>query len=398
MPTYVYKAIAENGETISGECVAASPEALRTELSRNGLLVRKVHAKKIGWGLGRKRIKPVSLLLFNQELMSLVRAGLNIPEALKLAANQPDSPSLGAILEDVSRKVQGGASFSEACASHPSVFDRLFISAIKTGEKTGEMLKPMEKYHVYLEQKIELQKKISHALVYPAFMLLVLVAILGFLFAFVMPRFVSLYSDFGTDLPAPTRILIGFAENLPFYLLLVFAAGFAAWLGLRLLSTSESGRIWIDRFKMRLPVLGSIQQSIVIAQLSRMLSALLSTGTSLVEAMKSTAHALPNRACAYRLDQTTTLVSEGNSLAQAMRKTRLLPLAALKMIEVGEASGTLGDMFASIAEFHEEKVDSKLTKLITLVEPTLILTMGIFIGAIIIIMYLPIIHVVDIVR
>ncbi|MBI2779600.1 MAG: type II secretion system F family protein [Gammaproteobacteria bacterium] len=398
MPIYLYSALTENGVLATGEGVATSNEALRHELVAKGLLVQDIRQKNAGLGLRRKRIKAEEFLLFNQEFVALIRAGLTIPDALKIAADRPDSPMLASLLRHVDEEVHGGALLSEACSRHPEVFDGLYVSAIKAGEKTGVLAAVLEKYQAYLKRRVGLQKTISHAMTYPVFLLLVLGTVLGVLFLFVMPRFVAMYTDFGAELPLPTQILVTLVNNLPFYLPVVLLLGTLGWFAIQAWVKTEAGRLRADHLKGRLPILGKIYQDIAIVQLVRTLATLLSGGTPLVEAMRITQDALTNRAKARALAQAETLVMGGQSLASAMHSTQLMPGTAIKMVEVGEASGGLDAMLEEIAQFYEEILTNKLTRMTALIEPLLMLIMGVMIGGTIIVMYLPIFQIADIVK
>jgi len=399
MPVYTYTALAENGTRIQGEESALSELTLREDLARRGFMAQELRLKRSGFGLpSRKRIKPESFLLLNQEFTALLRAGLPIPEALRLAADRPDSPQLSQVLRQVEEAVRGGMSLSEACALHSEVFDGLYLAALRTGEKTGSLPQVLAKYQVNLRHRVELMRKVGHALAYPAFLLVTLLVILSVLFVFVLPRFVALYADFGAQLPAPTRALIGVVEMMPYVAPLLVLLGFGGWIFWLRLLRDEAMRIRIDIFKERMPLLGGIYQHTASAQLARTLGTLLSGGTTLVEAMQITAESLPNRYRAKLLNEVRRQVMEGVSLAAAMASTRIMTSTAVKMIEVGEAGGGLEDMLTEVAVFHEEALSNSLTRMMSLIEPILMLLMGVFVGGIIIVMYLPIFYIVDVVK
>lgn len=399
MPVYSYTAIAENGARIKGEESALSDQALRDDLARRGLLAQVIRAKRTSIGLiGRQRIKPEAFLLLNQEFTALLRAGLTIPEALRLAAERPDSPLLSKVLRHVEEAVRGGVSLSEACAQHGDVFDGLYLAALRTGEKTGALPQVLAKYQVNLRHQVELMRKVGHALTYPAFLLITLLVILAVLFAFVLPRFVALYADFGAQLPAPTRTLIGLVEAMPYVAPLLVLIGAVGWIFWQRLLRDDAMRIRIDAIKERLPLLGGVYRHTASAQLARTLETLLSGGTTLVEAMQITAESLPNRYRAALLKEVRIQVMEGVSLATAMASTKILTSTAVKMIEVGEAGGGLEDMLTEVAVFHEEALSNSLTRMMALIEPILMLLMGVFVGGIIIVMYLPIFYIVDVIK
>ena len=398
MPVYQYTALSDRGSPEAGEKAASSEQELRSELTNRGLFVQSVRRKRGSIGFRRQRIKAEDFLLFVQEFSALIRAGLTIPETLRLAADRPANPLLGRVVQRVLEDVQGGTALSDACARHPEVFDPLFLAAVRTGEKSGALPAVMQKYQAYLRYRIELQRKVSHAMAYPAFLLITLVIILGVLFAFVLPRFVTLYADFGAQLPFPTRVLIAFVDRLPYYVAAFAAVGTVGWLAWRRWMTRDAARVWLDGAKERVPILGAVLQNSAISQFARTLSTLLAGGTPLVEAMQITGASLSNRARAKRLDEATRLVVEGKSLAQAMLTTGLMPHTAIKMIEVGEATGGLDTMLADVAGFFEESLSHTLTRMMSLIEPMLMLLMGVLVGGTIIVMYLPIFYIVDVIK
>jgi len=397
MPLFAYVALAENGATVSGESVALSEDALRAELGGRGLLVQQVKARRAAVLRG-KRVPPEEFALFNQEFMALARAGLTVPDALALAADRDDSPRLGKVLARVLDDVKNGISLSEACARHPEAFDRLYLAALRTGEKTGDFAAVLARYQDYLRHRVALRKKVGQALAYPAFLLVALVVILTILFAFVMPRFVSMYADVGASLPFATRVLLGIVDHL--YIAapaLVGAVLLAAWAWRTWLST-DAGRRQRDRLRERLPYVGALSRTAIAAQLARSLATLLGGGTPLVEALRTASASIGNRLYLDRLESATQQVTEGSSLAQAVRATGLMPPMAARMIEVGEASGGLDAMLAEVAQFYEEMLDARLGRVMTLVEPLLMLLMGVLIGGIIIVMYLPVFHMADVIK
>jgi type IV pilus assembly protein PilC len=398
MPLYAYVALAENGACLKGESVAASEHALREELSGRGLLVQSVRSGRAGMRFGAGRVRPEDFSLFNQEFMSLVRAGLTVPDALALACERPDSPALGRILARVNDDVRNGVSLSEACLRNPEAFDKLYVAALRTGEKTGDFAAVLSRYQEVLRHRVALRKKIAQALAYPIFLLVALAVILAVLFAFVMPRFVEMYADLGSALPLPTRVLMSVVER--FYivgpaLLAAAVAGVWAW---RRWSSSETARRRLDGVRERLPLIGEITRMATAAQLARALAALLAGGTPLVEALRTAAGSIDRAKALDRLELATRQVTEGSSLAQAVRSTRLMPPMAARMIEVGEASGGLAAMLGEVARFYEDMLDGRLARIMTLVEPLLMLLVGVLIGGIIIVMYLPVFNMASIIK
>jgi type IV pilus assembly protein PilC len=398
MGLYTYIALAENGAPVSGEGAAESEDALRAELAARGLLVQRMRPRRAHWGWRGSRVSTEDFALLNQELIALIRAGLTVPDALALAADRPDAPALGQVLTRVLEDVRNGLLLSAAAERHPQIFDRLFVAALRTSEKTGDLAGALTRHHDYLRQKVAMRKKIRQALTYPVFLLGALAIILAVLFIFVLPRFVAMYADLGAELPLPTRLLMGIVKRI--YLIAPPAIGAALLVRLlwrRYVATSR-GRHRVDEFLTRLPFTGALIRVVNSAQLARSLATLLAGGTPLVEALQTTAAALTNQVYVDRLQEATRQVRDGGSFAQAVRNTDVMPQMAARMIEVGEASGGLDGMLGEVARYNEELLDTKLTRVMSLIEPVLMLVIGTVVGGIIIVMYLPVFHVADIIK
>lgn len=399
MPQYSYTALSQTGALVVGESASASPESLKVELERLGLRAQRIRAKRSFATVWRKSaVRPEDFLLFVQELMALMRAGLPLPEVLALASERPGTPVLSQVLAKVLKDVRGGAHFSEACAAHPDIFDGLFLAALRTGETTGELPAVLARYREYLKRRVALRKKISQALAYPIFLLIALVTILGVLFAFVMPRFVSMYANFDAKLPLPTQLVMAAVAHFPWIAGACTALGAAGWSAWRSYVATPAGRLRVDQWKLQAPLFGATERTATIAHFARSLSTLLAGGTPLLEALRTVRESFPNRACAEQVGEVAAHVAEGESLAKAVRAASLLPETAIKMIQVGEASGGLDDMLAEVAQFYEDALENRLGRVMALVEPALVLLMGVMIGGIIIVMYLPIFNLAEVIR
>jgi type IV pilus assembly protein PilC len=397
MPVFDYSALTTSGTEVAGDYVASSSQEVRAELAARGLIAQKIRRRRAPL-LVRAHVRPEEFLLFNQEFTALARAGLTIPDALGLAAQRPENPRFGKILTKVLGDVQGGALFSAACRRHPEVFDELYVSALSTGEKTGDLAAALARYQDYLRRRVVLGKKLAQALAYPAFLLIALAVILAVLFAFVLPRFAAMYADFGAQLPLPTRLLIAVVDHLPWLVPAAIAAATTLVYGYRRMIASPRGRLWLAQAQERLPYVGELRAIVGAAQLARSLATLLAGGTPLVEAMRTASAALSNRAHALRLERAAQRVAEGGRLAAAMRDERLMPETGVRMVAVGEASGGLDAMLAEVAQFYEERLDARLARITALIEPLLMLLVGVLVGGIIVVMYLPIFGMADVIK
>lgn len=399
MPNYACTVITPSGLQETREAAAPDGESLRAQLEEEGCLVRSLREKR-SWrrGLEGRGVGDRELHQATQELVTLLRSGVTVPEALELAADRPNSPVLGPVLRKIREDVLSGAQLSEACAKYPGVFDGLYLSSLRTGERSGDLSQPLSRYLEYLERRIALGDKVSQAMVYPAFLMVVLIGVLAVLFAFVLPRFAALYSEFNAEMPLPTRILMTLVGRLPLTAAAAAGAGLAAWLGGRAWAATRGGRLWLDRAKLRLPVLREFTGPFLVSQLARTLSTLLAGGTTLAEALSVTGESLPNAAFASGFRRVTARVLEGGSFSGALEDERLLPRAAVKMIRVGESAGQLEAMLRAVAEASERTLERRIQGALTLVEPVFILAAGLLVGSVIVVMYLPILRLADVVR
>ena len=310
-------------------------------------------------------------------------------KSLDLLATRASSPKLRPVISQVRDRVREGKSLSEAVAE-AGVFSKVYSTAILAGEKSGNLPGVLDYYIAYQRVSTGVRKKIIASLAYPALLISVAVIIVTYLVTVVIPKFALLYRDMNVELPAPTRLLIAITVDYRYpvlgivVLMAVTAAGVFLW------SRSEDGGAAFDRFKFRLPVIGDTLLKFQVAQFSRTLSTLLTGGTPLVAGLQTASDAITSKLLRSTVDQATQMVREGESLHGALASKGIVPELALDMIEVGESSGALSPMLNSVAEFYEEEVNLRLTALVSLIEPLLLVFMGLLIAFILISLYLPI--------
>jgi type IV pilus assembly protein PilC len=400
MPVYAYKAFTSSGSTVTGELAAHSPEELRHLLAGKGMMLQ--NARQVRWRGGnllpQKSVKGEELLLFNQEFIALIRAGIPIPSILEMLEQRPGQPVLQRVIARVRDEIQKGAPLSQACADHPEVFDSLYLTSLKMGEQSGQLARALQRYQQYLQLRLDIQKKVRQALAYPIFLLITLVVALLILFTFVLPRFVSIYTDFDAALPLPTQVLMHVVDHLYLYLPIALAVVVAGTLGYRIWVRSDRGRLQRDSLWLRLPIMRQVIRMHVAGQVSRMLSTLLGGGMPLVEALASTAESVDNRVYSLGLWQVRQQVTEGEPLNEAMAQLDLFEPTTVKIIQAGETAGNLDQMLGEVADYQESILEHRLSRLMALIEPALLLIMLIFIGGIIIAMYLPIFSLAEVIK
>jgi len=373
---------------------AQSVDEARQKLADRGLFVYSVKAQGglVGAVLSRKRTKAVGgsdFLIFNQQFNTLIRAGLPILKALDLLSDRVAAPKLRPLLSEVRQRVRDGSLLSEALTEQGS-FPKVYTTSVLAGEKSGNLSGVLEYYITYQRVTTGLRKKLISALIYPTILVIAAVSIVSYIVAYVIPQFARLYADMNIQLPVATRILITVTVEFRPYLLLGLGAIVAAALAVYSWSRTEAGSLVVDRTKLKLPVIGNIWIKFQVAQFVRTLSTLLTGGTPLVQALDTAADSITSRLVGDAVRKAAQLVKEGQSLHAAMAATGIVPDLAMEMVEVGEASGALPSMLTSVAEFYEEEVNLRLTTLIAIVEPAILVFMAVVVLFILLALYLPI--------
>ncbi|HVS88969.1 MAG TPA: type II secretion system F family protein [Candidatus Acidoferrum sp.] len=394
MGEFVCRVADGSGRVFSHVEAANSLTEARQKLVDRGLYVYSVESRgsMLSGLLQRRSVRQIGgtdFLILNQQFNTLVKAGLPILRALDLLADRAASLKLRPVLSQLRDRVREGRSLSEAVAES-GVFSKVYSTAILAGEKSGNLSGVLDYYIAYQRVSTGVKKKIVATLVYPTILIVVSILILTYIVTFVIPKFAELYRDLNVDLPIPTQLLIAVTVDYRYFVLGGVAALFLAALGVYLWSRTEDGGAVLDRLKFRLPVIGDTLLKFQVAQFSRTLATLLAGGTPLVAGLQTASDALASKLVRGTVLQATQLVREGESLHSALASTRVMPDLALDMIEVGESSGALAPMLTSVAEFYEEEVSLRLSMLVSIIEPVLLIFMGLFVASILISLYLPV--------
>lgn len=393
MAEFECKVADTNGRVFSHVEAAESMTEARQKLSDRGLFVYQV--RPLGGILGQvlprrdKAIGGNDFLVFNQQFSTLIKAGIPILKALDLLALRAAVTKLRPVLGEVRRLVADGTPLSEAMEQQ-GVFSKVYTTSILAGEKSGNLSGVLDYYISYQRITTGLRKKLISTLIYPTLLIVAATAIVTYLVGFVIPKFAVLYSDLNITLPGPTRFLLALTVTYRPYLLAGVAVIVVVIVALYGWSRSGNGALALERIRMRLPLIGDTLVKFHMAQFCRTLSTLLVGGTPLVQAMETSGGALGGRLLAGAVSDSAQLVREGQSLQKALATTGLIPDLALEMIEVGEASGALAPMLASVSEFYEDDVNNRLTNMVALIEPAILIFMAIVIAFILIALYLPI--------
>jgi type IV pilus assembly protein PilC len=381
---------------------ARSEAEARERLAQQGYLVYSVRAKDLGARLGgtavrHKTVNLEKFLIFNQQFVTLVRAGLPILKSLDLLADRLTDEKLGRYIRAVRDEVKTGTVLSDAFARQ-GVFPPIYVTSVLAGEKSGSLVEVLDRYIAYQKLTLALRKKLLVSLLYPCVLICLVAALIVFLVTYVVPNFAALYNSMDAKLPAATRMLIAVGTTARSYVLAGIGALVAGGILTYFWSRREASQEALDKWKMRMPLLGEIWTKYQVGQLSRVLSTLLVGGIPLVQALETSGRSLGTVLLKKALDKTAVLVREGKSLSASLSSTGMVPDLAIDMMEVGESTGALPQMLYSIAEFYEEDVATRMTALLSLIEPAIMIFMGMFVAFVLVALYLPIFSLADTIR
>jgi type IV pilus assembly protein PilC len=394
MGEFVCRVADADGRVFSHVEAANTLDEARQKLADRGLYVYSVESRggRIGSLVRRRTSRQVGgsdFLILNQQFNTLIKAGLPILRALELLATRASSPRLRPIISQIHDQVREGKSLSEA-VDEAGVFSKVYSTAILAGEKSGNLPGVLDYYIAYQRVSTGVKKKIIATLVYPVLLITVAIVIVTYLVTGVIPKFALLYKDLNVELPGPTRVLIALTVDYRLYFLGFVALLAVAAMGVFLWSRTEEGGTAFDRFKFRVPLVGDTLLKFQVAQFSRTLATLLTGGTPLVAGLQTATEAITSKLLQSTVAQATQMVREGESLHAALASKGVVPKMAVDMIEVGESSGAISPMLNSVAEFYEEEVNLRLGAMVAVIEPVLLIIMGLFVAFILISLYLPI--------
>jgi type IV pilus assembly protein PilC len=398
MAIYRWQGVSPRGETISGEMEAATRDAVLARLRAQRIQPIPTKIRERGKGLDREipipglgeKVKTRDVVVFTRQLGTMIDAGLPIVQCLDILAAQTENKKFRNIIRTLKDDVEAGATFTEALRKHNKVFDDLFVNMISAGEVGGILDTILQRLSVYMEKSMKLKAKIKGAMIYPATIVTVATGVTAVLLIWVIPVFAELFSSFGQDLPAPTQFVINLSNLTIAYAHYIMMAAIAAAVALRYTYQTENGRLAMDRAFLEMPVFGDLIRKSAIARFTRTLSTLVSSGVPILDALLITAKTSGNKVVERAVLATRLSISEGNSISEPLVQSKVFPPMVCQMIAVGESTGALDAMLQKIAEFYEDEVDNMVANLTTLMEPLVILFLGVIIGGLVISMYLPI--------
>lgn len=398
MPQYACRLALPTGEIVERTMEASDEASLRRDLEDKDYMVLELREQSPIFSAvaGMLKLRPSvparEFLFFNQEFSALIRAGLPILASLDILIERRKNPVFRRALVDIRDRVKGGESLSDAFGAQGDLFPPLYAASLASGERSGELPTVLKRYIVYTRNLMTIKRRVTSAMIYPAILLTMSVALMGLMVFYIIPKFNEFLSDFGAELPLLTRIIIGFtlAAQAHWKLILLVTIGsiaaFTVW------RRSPGGQIGFDRLRMRLPLVGGIIRDYAQNRFTRTLATLQSGGIPLVTSLELSARAVGNALLERELMTVATKVREGQSLWESLERTGVISEIAIEMIKVGESTGALVEMLDSASEFSEEEIDYRLSRMITLIEPIMLVVMAVVVAIMLMAIYLPLIE------
>ena len=394
MALFKVKAATPEGKVVVRRLEAPTRRDLVEMLERDGLFLLEATGGAVGLGSifssGKSSVKSAELLVFNKGLVALLKAGIPVTSALDALAERTENAVFSRAIEDVLEGVKTGMPLDLAMARQPNIFQAMYTSVLAAVEKTGMIVPAVESYIEYQKRSEEIRKKVVSAAVYPVMLAVVGLGVITFLIAYVVPTFASIYIDMGQELPLPTRALMLVTDFIKANLLVLTGLGAVTLVAVNSLLRSSAGSAFLDRLKLSVPVFGEVYREYAIGRFSRTLSMVISSGLTLIESMELTMDVLNNSVLEGKLRRIISRAREGDTVTSAMEDEEFMPSMSLKMFAVGEEAASLPELLEDIADFHDDEVGYKVKIITDLIEPAMMILMGLLIGAIVIVLYLPV--------
>jgi type IV pilus assembly protein PilC len=422
MPNFIYSALDAKGEQADGSVAAATEAEAIQKLRSQGLYPTQVTAegqgknktgakriapkktgsKQITFGKGKTTVKPKTLMVFTRQLATLIDSGLPLLRSLTVLGKQEPNPVLKSTISSLADSVQGGSTFSESLAQHPKMFNKLYVNMVKAGELGGVLEVVLNRLAEYQEKAQKLKNKIVSAMVYPAIVMFIAVAILIFLMIFIVPKFKEMFSETDSNLPLISQIVFGFSEfclgrpiiGIPNVVWIFVAAG-GIYAALDAAGKTKGGRQFIDKAKLHMPIFGDIQRKSAVSRFARTLGTLVTSGVPILQALNITRDTAGNVVISDAISKVHEAVKEGESIVTPLSSSGVFPNMVISMVDVGEETGQLPEMLLKVADVYDDEVDNAVTALTSILEPIMIVILALVVGAVVFALFLPLIKMIS---
>ena len=400
MAVWTYQGRTVSGST-QGEVEAPDRNAAVAILRGKGVLTTAIKEKPAAAAKERKiggKVKDREMAIFTRQFSTMIDAGLPLVQCLNILAEQSESKNLRDVTTRIARDVEAGSSLADAFGKHPRTFDDLFTNMIEVGESGGILDVVLQRLSVYIEKAAALRRKVKAAMIYPLTIVSVAAIVVIFMLTFVIPTFASMFKNLGADLPLPTKIVLWLSNFVQSYILLILAGLGAGIYALRRYYRTEAGQMVIDALLLKLPVFGVLIRKVAVARFTRTLGTLISSGVPILEGLRITARTAGNKVVEKAVLTTRAVVTAGGTITEPLKTSTVFPPMVIQMINVGEQTGALDAMLGKIADFYDDEVDTAVGALTALLEPLMIVFLGVVIGGLVVAMYLPIFRLVTLVK
>ena len=394
METYIWSGRTRDGQRQKGELAAKSKDEVISIMRKQNIMVTSVAARAKKLSINLPFLKPKAsdkdIAIFTRQFATMIDAGLPLVQCLDILSKQADNKTFAAVINEIRQDVEAGSTYADSLKKHPTVFGDLYANMVAAGELGGILDTILNRLSKYIEKNIKLKRQVKAALFYPSTIVAVAFIVIIVLLVYVIPIFAKMFTDFGGTLPAPTRMVIGASNFMKSNILIIIGIMVATIIGARKYYKTQNGRLVIDSIVLRMPVFGMLARKIAVAKFTRTLGTLISSGVPILDGLDIVAKTSGNKVVEKAIYATRQSISEGKTLSEPLEASKVFPPMVVQMIGVGETTGALDAMLSKIADFYDDEVDSTVGILTSLLEPILMIFLGIVIGFIVVAMYLPI--------
>ncbi|HTM07239.1 MAG TPA: type II secretion system F family protein [Verrucomicrobiae bacterium] len=398
MPVFVWEGKTAQGKVLKGEMEALNQQAVLSRLRGQRIQPNPTRVREKGTGLDkelalpgfRAKVKPYDVMIFTRQFATMIDAGLPIVQGLDILSQQSENKLFRNIIRTIKKDVEGGVTLAEALRKHPKVFDDLYVNMVSAGEAGGVLNTILNRIAIFIEKATKLKRKVKGAMIYPATIVAVAVGVVTILLIYVIPVFGELYGSMGKALPAPTQITINVSNWFRAYFLYLVAAVVAMIFAIRVYYKTDNGKLFIDGWLLRFPVVGDLIRKVAVARFAQNMSVLLTSGVPILDGLAITAKTAGNKVVEKAVMKCRVSISQGKTIAEPLAESGIFPPMVCQMVAVGENTGSLDSLLKKVAEFYEDEVDNAVANLTALMEPAIMVVLGVIIGGLVISMYLPI--------
>jgi type IV pilus assembly protein PilC len=394
MPVFLWKGVDRNGAAQKGEIEAQDEAGVRLQLRRMRIKPDKIKQKPKDLfenvSFLQPKVQTTDVVVFARQFATMINAGLPLIQCLDILQSQQENKTFKSMLKDIKENVEAGATLADALQKYPRTFDDLFVNMVAAGETGGILDTILDRLSAYMEKAMKLAKQVKSAMTYPIIVLIIAVLVIGVILVFVIPVFEKMFSDFGGALPAPTQIVVAISRFVKSNVLYMIAALIAFVYFFRRFYRTEKGRVVVDDVLLKLPVCGSLLRKVAVAKFTRTLGTMVSSGVPILDALDITAKTAGNKTVEGAVYKVRSAISEGQTMAGPLGDSGVFPSMVCQMVAVGESTGALDSMLSKIADYYDDEVDAAVDSLTSMIEPFMMVFLGVTIGGLVVSMYLPI--------